>query len=92
MSFRSARSLCPKGFGSGSGRPSAANVALALEDVRPADMKHVGGGWFEACDRGAAPAARYRYVVDGTPMPDPASRYQPDDVHGPSEVIDPDGL
>ena len=22
-------------------------------------------------------------------MPDPASRYQPEDVHGPSEVVDP---
>src|SRR5262249_16300728 len=26
---------------------------------------------------------------DGSRVPDPASRYQPDDVHGPSEVIDP---
>ncbi|HEX8198924.1 MAG TPA: malto-oligosyltrehalose trehalohydrolase [Isosphaeraceae bacterium] len=33
---------------------------------------------------------RYRYRVDGTgPFPDPASRFQPEGVHGPSEVIDP---
>jgi maltooligosyltrehalose trehalohydrolase len=32
---------------------------------------------------------RYRYRVDGAgPFPDPASRYQPDGVHGPSEVVD----
>ena len=33
---------------------------------------------------------RYRFPLDdGTAVPDPASRYQPDDVHGASEVIDP---
>ena len=31
-----------------------------------------------------------RYVIDGARRPDPASRFQPDGVHGPSEVIDPD--
>jgi maltooligosyltrehalose trehalohydrolase len=34
---------------------------------------------------------RYRYRLDGgESYPDPASRSQPDGVHGPSEVIDPD--
>jgi maltooligosyltrehalose trehalohydrolase len=28
---------------------------------------------------------------DGTRVPDPASRFQPEDVHGPSEVVDPRG-
>ena len=33
---------------------------------------------------------RYRYRVDGgAAFPDPASRFQPEGVHGPSEVIDP---
>ena len=33
---------------------------------------------------------RYRYRVDGKgPFPDPASRFQPEGVHGPSEVVDP---
>ncbi len=36
------------------------------------------------------PASRYRYRIDGeTEVPDPASRCNPQDVHGPSEVIDP---
>ena len=40
----------------------------------------------------AGPGTRYRFVLpDGTCVPDPASRYQPEDVHGPSEVIDPRG-
>jgi maltooligosyltrehalose trehalohydrolase len=35
------------------------------------------------------PGAGYRYVVDGAAeLADPASRWQPDGVHGPSEVVD----
>jgi maltooligosyltrehalose trehalohydrolase len=38
------------------------------------------------------PGARYAYRIDGDPartFPDPASRSQPDGVHGFSEVVDP---
>lgn len=36
------------------------------------------------------PGARYRYRIDGRdPVPDPASRWQPDGVHGDSAVVDP---
>jgi maltooligosyltrehalose trehalohydrolase len=36
------------------------------------------------------PGTRYRYALDGEgPFPDPASRFQPDGVHGSSMVIDP---
>ena len=43
---------------------------------------------------GLAPAVeagtRYAYRLDGgPPYPDPASRFQPDGPHGPSEVVDP---
>ena len=35
----------------------------------------------------ARPSTRYRYqLADGTLVPDPASRFQPEDVHGPSAV------
>jgi malto-oligosyltrehalose trehalohydrolase len=46
-------------------------------------------GWFALTTDRAAPGTRYRYVVDGTAYPDPASRRQPDGVHEPSEVVDP---
>lgn len=37
----------------------------------------------------ARAGARYRFVLpDGREVPDPASRFQPQDVHGPSEVVD----
>ena len=47
------------------------------------------GGWHEAL--APAPAGtRYQFIVDdGLAVPDPASRFQADDVHGPSLVIDP---
>jgi maltooligosyltrehalose trehalohydrolase len=39
---------------------------------------------------GIAAGARYRYRLDGgDAFPDPASRFQPEGVHGPSEVVDP---
>ena len=36
------------------------------------------------------PGSRYRFRIDGElEVPDPASRFNPEDVHGPSEVVDP---
>lgn len=38
-----------------------------------------------------APGSLYLYRLDGTvERPDPASRYQPEGVHGPSQVMEPD--
>lgn len=38
---------------------------------------------------GVVEGDRYRYRLDGGPsLPDPASRYQPEGVHGPSQVVD----
>lgn len=47
-------------------------------------------GYFETIVTGAEPGWRYFYRLDGgEEWPDPASRFQPEGVHGPSEVIDP---
>src|SRR5688500_14665003 len=47
-------------------------------------------GTFGGFMAGLGPGTRYRYRIDHTrPRPDPASRLQPDGVHGPSEVVDP---
>lgn len=71
--------------------PRAAGVSLRLEGDRPVDLAMAGdgNGWFALTTERAAPGARYRYLVDGAPYPDPASRRQPEGVHGPSEVVDP---
>lgn len=66
--------------------PAARHVSLML-DV-PIDMPKRGGS-FELHIPGAKPGLRYRFKIDGDiEIPDPASHFQPDDVHGPSEVID----
>jgi malto-oligosyltrehalose trehalohydrolase len=68
--------------------PRAGSVALQLGDaVLP--MRAESEGWFALTTDRAGPGARYRYVVDGNAYPDPASRRQPDGVHGASEVVDP---
>jgi len=69
--------------------PAARSVAVRLPDAT-LPMAAAGGGWHEATTAEAPAGSRYRYVIDGrTAVPDPASRFQPDDVHGDSEVIDP---
>ncbi|MBN9086524.1 MAG: malto-oligosyltrehalose trehalohydrolase [Reyranella sp.] len=67
-------------------------TAVGLEiDGRPAQpMTPQPGGWFETEARcGAGAAYRYR-LPSGQAVPDPASRAQADDVHGPSLVVDPE--
>jgi malto-oligosyltrehalose trehalohydrolase len=68
--------------------PGARQVSLVLDNqARP--MAAVSEGWFELVEK-ARPGALYRYRIDGSrEVPDPASRFQPRDVDGPSEVIDP---
>ncbi|HEV7371307.1 malto-oligosyltrehalose trehalohydrolase [Arenibaculum sp.] len=63
--------------------PEDGGARLAM-DRRP-------DGWFElATDRARAGSAYAFHLGEGSPtVPDPASRYQPDDVHGPSRVVDP---
>ncbi len=54
-------------------------------------MQPLDGGYFTAAVEQIAPGARYLYCLDRqTERPDPASRFQPQGVHGPSEVVDSD--
>jgi maltooligosyltrehalose trehalohydrolase len=47
-------------------------------------------GTFGALVADAKAGDRYRYEIDGgSTFPDPASRFQPEGVHGPSEIVDP---
>lgn len=71
--------------------PGARQVELWLEEPgRAVSMPRDAGGWAEYVTREAPPGTRYRYRIDGTLLvPDPAARFQPGDVHGASEVVDP---
>ena len=70
--------------------PACAEIGLELDGGRPMPMKAAAEGWHELITDHASAGTRYRFVLpDGLRVPDPASRFQPEDVHGPSEVIDP---
>ncbi len=72
--------------------PNAENVEVHI--VEPGDrvipMQRQERGYHQALAEEVAPGARYFYRLDGqTEKPDPASHYQPEGVHGPSEVVEP---
>jgi maltooligosyltrehalose trehalohydrolase len=48
-------------------------------------------GYFAGIVPSAMAGTRYRFRLDGSDplLPDPASRYQPEGPHGPSQIIDP---
>jgi malto-oligosyltrehalose trehalohydrolase len=69
--------------------PAATQVDLSFEG-HFLPMKRRGDGWFELVHGQAKAGSRYGYRIDGAQeVPDPASRFQPKDAEGPSEVIDP---
>lgn len=73
--------------------PAAKAVDLRLFDTTGKERRlaMVPGeeGWFET-EANADAGNRYLYCIDGGMcVPDPASRFQPEDIHGPSELIDP---
>jgi maltooligosyltrehalose trehalohydrolase len=71
--------------------PGQRQVALLLAGRDdPIPMVAKADGWFELITADAKAGSRYSYRLDdGQTVPDPISRFQPDDVHGPSQVIDP---
>ena len=71
--------------------PEAASLHLALEgSAELLPMLAVDAGWHELTTAAATTGSLYRFVLpNGMRVPDPASRFQPHDVNGPSEVIDP---
>jgi malto-oligosyltrehalose trehalohydrolase len=72
--------------------PKAKEVAVVLEngESRVISLSPRENGWFELTTSEAAAGSLYRFQIDGQiKVPDPASRFQPHDVHGPSEVIGP---
>ena len=77
---------------SGCGRRRARRVELEIDGAASPRRCRccADGGWYEHVTRAGRPGTRYRYRIDGElAVPDPASRFNPDDVHGASEVVDP---
>jgi maltooligosyltrehalose trehalohydrolase len=71
--------------------PKASSVLLVIiGEKEPFPMNAEGKGYFSIFIKGLEPKRRYCYLLsEDRPRPDPVSRFQPEGVHGPSEVIDP---
>ncbi|MEO8026540.1 MAG: malto-oligosyltrehalose trehalohydrolase [Bryobacteraceae bacterium] len=73
--------------------PEIQLVELAIETPGEAKALHAmtrsADGFHVATLPGISDGALYRFRLDGSgPFPDPASRFQPEGVHGPSRVVD----
>ncbi|MBZ0233118.1 MAG: malto-oligosyltrehalose trehalohydrolase, partial [Deltaproteobacteria bacterium] len=71
--------------------PKRRRVSVVLDDGTEIVLAPEASGYFAGAAAAAAAGTRYRFRLDGGELlvPDPASRFQPDGPHGPSEVIDP---
>lgn len=72
--------------------PARRRLRVRIESrdgTRALPMEQVEDGYWEATDPFGRAGDLYRYVLDDVALPDPASRFQPRGVEGPSEVVDP---
>jgi maltooligosyltrehalose trehalohydrolase len=75
--------------------PVARRLEVVFEQhaAAPTFLEPEPHGYFSGWVRDAGPGARYRFRLDGAdPLPDPASRWQPEGPHGPSEVVQHDAF
>jgi len=56
--------------------------------VREIPLEREGSGYYSILDSASSPGTLYKYRLDDNLVPDIASRFQPQGVHGPSQVID----
>jgi len=71
--------------------PNASTVRLVVSGGDAEPMTPEGSGWWHG--RSLQPGTDYAFLLDEAtePRPDPASRWQPEGVHGPSRVYDQGG-
>ena len=82
-------SLTPAGARFAIWAPSVDGAEVVV-DGRRVEMQRGADGFFGCVDDKAAPGSRYAFRFDGSGLavPDPASRFNPDGVHEPSEIVD----
>jgi len=59
-----------------------------LKDARTFDLSPEKNGYFSGPAKEAGLGMYYRFRLDHGSFPDPASRFQPEGPHGPSQIID----
>jgi maltooligosyltrehalose trehalohydrolase len=73
--------------------PNAAKVAIRIVSRKreAIALERRENGYFQGSVRNVGEGDRYVYLLgDEIELPDPASRFQPDGVHGPSQIVNPD--
>lgn len=73
--------------------PEAKTVKLVLltPHKKEVDMQQDEWGYWQTAVDGLPESATYKYQLDDEPpLPDPASRYQPEGPHGPSAIVPAD--
>jgi maltooligosyltrehalose trehalohydrolase len=71
--------------------PRCREVFVEIEGLEPAALQSEPDGYFSLWSQPARVGMRYRFRLDQgeAALPDPASRFQPEGAHGPSEIVDP---
>lgn len=70
--------------------PAAERVELLLDESEPTAMNRHTDGWWKSPRHPTPDGTVYRFRINGEVLvPDPASRAQADDVHGPSVLVAP---
>lgn len=72
--------------------PNAHSLAVTImgRGGEPIPLSQEPSGYWKGTVQDISPGTRYQYLFNHTiERPDPASRSQPDGVHGSSEIIDP---
>lgn len=77
--------------------PQSRTVAVQLYSSDGAEtnllpLNAEANGYFSALVPEARAGTLYKFKLDSGTFPDPASRFQPDGPHGPSQVIDPNAF
>jgi maltooligosyltrehalose trehalohydrolase len=70
--------------------PEAKTMHVKVRDMQPVALNRGQRGYFEGQIQGAYTGDQYIYIINNSmERPDPASRFQPHGVHGPSRIVDP---
>ena len=67
--------------------PKARTVAVRI-DSTSYPLQAGERGWWKGRVEEATSGTEYSFEIDGNPIPDPRSSFQPQGIHGPSQVID----
>jgi len=85
--------VCESGVSFRVWAPLRIAVTLVLDDDPPRSiaMRRESSGYFQVVTSAGRTGSRYHFRLDddATLYPDPASRFQPEGPHGPSQVVDP---